>query len=221
MTIAADTNRTKSRHELLSELEKLGVNTGYFDSLSIDAIQGLLDGIRKLASKASNKRGRPRSARSCNPILSQSDKEIVLQLLSTSGHVSSLALSRKLGIPRSTIHRKKTRLENSIIDANFTLKLEKLGWRSITMFIGVSNGNANLMGRKILETEEMVSWVKRTGGDNGIDLMLDVVFKSRDEFVSLLDRMKSLEGVARISWVESTGLIGRNNKYYEKVIASL
>lgn len=211
-----------SRRDLLAELQMAGVNTDSFDSMSIDALQQLLDGIHTIIQAHSTvKRGRPRSTGEFIPIFSESDKKIILQLLSSFGRVSSLSLSKQLDIPLSTIQRRRVRLETNVMDMRYCLNLNKLGWRSATLFISVSGGNADLIGRDILEAEEMVHSVKRMVGENTVDLMVEVVFKATEEFMSLRDRIKSMEGVKSIFWGEIVNVIGTDNKCYRKVVEQL
>lgn len=214
--------KLSSRHDALAELQMLGVNTEFFDSMSLDALHQLLTGIHAIVQAHSvAKRGRPKTAGEFTPVFSQSDKKIILQLLSSSGRISSLSLARQLGIPLSTIQRRRVRLEENIMEMHYSLKLEKLGWRSATLFISVSSGNADNIGREILETEDMVYWVKRMVGENTIDLVVEVVFRATDKFMALTDRIKSMQGVKNIFWVESVNLIGRKIKCYQRVIESI
>lgn len=211
-----------TRNDILAELQMMGVNTDSFDSMSIDALQLLLDGIHTIIqTHSTTKRGRPKSTGEFIPIFSKSDKKIISQLLASFGRVSSLSLSRQLDTPLSTIQRRRVRLEKNIIDMRYSLNLEKLGWRMATLFISVARGDADLIGRKIIEEEDMVHSVRRMVGENTIDLMVEVVFKETDEFVLLRDRVKSLEGVRGIFWGEIVSVIGINNNCYQKIVEQL
>lgn len=216
------TKKPISRRDVLAELQMLGVNTDSFEQMSIEALQDLLMGIKGIIdSRLVPKRGRPKSTGEFVPVFSQSDKKILQQLVGSSGRVSTLALSRQLDIPMSTIQRRRIRLEKNIIDMNYTLKLKSLGWRTGTLLVSASDGKADLLGRQILEMDDMVASVTRIVGENTMDLKVEVVFKKTEEFLSLIDRIKALGGEKKMFWGESVNLIGKNVKCYQKVIESL
>lgn len=211
-----------SRRDVLTELQMLGVNTDSFEAMSIEALQDLLIGIKGIIdSRPVPKRGRPRSTGEFLPVFSQSDKKILQQLIGSSGRVSTLALSRQLDIPMSTIQRRRVRLEKNVIDMNYMLKLKALGWRTGTLLVSASDGKADLLGKQILEMDDMVASVTRIVGENTMDLKVEVVFKKTEEFLLLIDRIKSLGGEKKMFWGESVNLIGRNIKCYQRVIESL
>jgi DNA-binding Lrp family transcriptional regulator len=69
--------------------------------------------------------------------LSLSDKEILKVLLSpeNGSKRSSSLLASKLGIPQTTIQRRKKRLEKEFLTSTYTLDLEKFGWRHVDLLI--------------------------------------------------------------------------------------
>lgn len=211
-----------SRHDVLSQLQMLGVNAEAFKSMSIDALNELLMGVQAIVdARPTPKRGRPKSTGEFIPIFSQSDKKILQRLITSNGRVSSLSLSRQLDIPLSTIQRRRSRLEEHIVDINYSLKLKGLGWRTATLFVAVSNGKADLVGKEILEMTDMVSSVTRIMGEDGMDLKLEVIFKKTEEYLSLVDHIKTLGAVEKIFCGESVNLIGRSSKCYERIIESV
>jgi DNA-binding Lrp family transcriptional regulator len=211
-----------SRHDILAELQMLGVKTEAFGSLSIEDLRDLLEGLQAIIeSKPTPKRGRPKSTGEFVPILSQSDKKILSMLIKSAGRVSTLQLSRELDLPLSTVQRRRVRLEKNIVENNYFLKLKNVGWRTGTLFISVSDGKADIVGRKILEMDSMVCSVDRMIGESTMDLKIDFIFRKTEELLSLLDRIKSLEETKDLFWGESVNAIGRNNKCYERVIDSL
>jgi DNA-binding Lrp family transcriptional regulator len=211
-----------SRLEVIAELQMLGVNTDAFDSLSMEALWDLLAGLRAIIeAKPAPKRGRPRSTGEFVPILSQSDKKILSMLITSSGRVSTLQLARTLDLPLSTVQRRRTRLEKNVIDINYFLKLQNIGWRSGMLFVSVSHGKADIIGKQILEMDNMVCSVERMVGESTMDLKIDFIFRNTEELLLLLDRIKSLEGTKNFFWGESVNVLGRNNAWYDKVIDSL
>jgi DNA-binding Lrp family transcriptional regulator len=211
-----------SRRDMEAELQMLGVNTDSFGSMSIEALQDLLAGVRGIVeSRPAPKRGRPRSTGGFVAIFSKSDKKILHQLIESSGRVSTLTLARQLDIPMSTIQRRRVRLEKNVINMSYSLRLKKLGWRNGTLLVSASDGNADNLGKQILEMDDTVVSVTRIVGESGMDLMVEVIFKETEELLALIDRVKSLGGEKKMFWGESVNLIGRNIKGYQRVVDSL
>jgi DNA-binding Lrp family transcriptional regulator len=200
-----------SRFEILENLEKLGVNPSMLDQLSIPALNHLLKTLEKAASSRIQS-GRPgrRRAQEFSRVISPADKKILKALLSSTGGVSSLTLSKELDIPLSTVQRRRKRLEANLLEMSYTLKVERFGWRTATLFISTRNGMTAAVGKEILAWKDVVAAVSRTMGENSIDLRADIVFKDNEELAETIGRIKAIEGVERVSWSEQIKTIGQN-----------
>jgi DNA-binding Lrp family transcriptional regulator len=201
-----------SRFEILENLEKLGVNPEMLDQLSIPALNHLLKTLQKAASSspAPSRPGR-RKSHELARVVSPADKKILKALLSSTGGVSSLTLSKELDIPLSTVQRRRKRLEANLLEMSYTLKVERFGWRTATLFISTRNGMTAAVGKEILSWKDSVSCVSRTMGENSIDLKADIVFKDNEELVEMIGRIKATEGVEKVSWSEQIRAIGHNS----------
>lgn len=212
--------RYQSRSQILSELQVLGFETEALDGLSIEDLSSLLINIRELlTSKVERKKpGRPRYDPSSVPVLSHSDKIILQRLIESEGHVSSLSISRELGIPLSTIQRRRKRLEDMLVERNYSLKIGLLGWREATLYASLRGGQAEQIGKKILDASNRVTSVSRTLGGAGLDLRIEVIFKLNSELTPLIDQIKSMEGVSGVIWCESLSLIGKRKEAFKNAI---
>jgi len=66
-------------------------------------------------------------AKTTTRLLSNVDREILKAILSPNGkHSSSTLLSRKLGVPQTTIQRRRSRLEKEFLELSYSLNLESL-----------------------------------------------------------------------------------------------
>ena len=79
------------------------------------------------------------------PVLSDIDRKILKILLVPDGNIQSSTIATKLGIPISTIRRRRKRLENEFLKTYHVLNIEKFGWRRIDFFISIKNGKAELL----------------------------------------------------------------------------
>ena len=138
--------KNESRHEILNEFEDLGVNPNALSPLSIDELAVLLSSVKNMAASPPNKAGKPKSKCESGQVLSKSDKTILRRLVSSSGYTSSQVLSRELEIPMTTVQRRRKRLESDLVERNYLLKAERLGWRTATLYVTSENGSTVAIG---------------------------------------------------------------------------
>lgn len=211
-----------SRDDLLAELEGFGINVSAFDSLPNMILADILASLKGMMSVQTGRRGRASKSTSelheGPPILSNTDKKILKTLITSNGNVSSLTLSKNLDIPLSTVQRRRKRLEATLLEEVYSLRMEKFGLRSAILFVTTSSASTELIGREILSWDNEVVSVKRCMGENAIDLQVEVVFESNKELLMIIERIKSVEGVTKVSWSEAVKVIGRNTKIYERAV---
>lgn len=217
--------QASSKEEILSELESLSINTDSIESLPENVLRELLTGLKNLTSQFyQGRRGRPPKSETEvalePPILSSADKKILKSLIASSCNVSSLTLSRDLGIPLSTVQRRRKRLEANLIETMYHLKLEKFGWRNATLFVTTASASAKQIGEEIMSWDKEVISAKRCMGENSADLQIEIIFRTNKELCDIMERVKSIEGVRNVSWSESIESIGRNTTFYERIVES-
>ena len=208
----------RRRIEIIEELEDLGVVTNSLSLLSDGELEGLLGSLDSLVDVQGPRRGRPRADDDDSPVtLSPVDKKILYHFFSRHGNVTSLSLSKELGVPLSTIQRRKKRLEDTLIDIIYSPRLEKLGWRTASLSI-LAGGNVSELGRAILEVSDRILSATRIIGRDDADIVAQVAFRTNSELMSLIDQVKEKEGVRAVSWSEVVELIGTNAANYLQVI---
>lgn len=219
---AHNDSKPQSRQELIREIEELGVNAQELNVLTIEGLKEVLDGLHGLVAAYNERRrvGRPRRDPNSIGLLSELDKKIISQMLQSDGHVSSLSISRELDIPLSTIHRRRSRLDETLIERNYSLKVDKLGWKRAMLLVSVSSGSVIGLGKEILESGDGIESVYRMSGNSIMDLRADAVFKDNSELVTMMDRIKAMQGVRNVVWGECVQLIGRNGNTTKRIIES-
>lgn len=208
-----------SRREMLTALNGHGLLISEFDSLSVDSLAELLRGVKNIMAsreetKSSSKRLETKT------YLSAADKKIVKRLISSSGKVSSLLLSRELDIPLTTTQRRRKRLEEEFVEAHYSLNVGKLGWRKATLFISVSQGDSIATGKEIFEISEKIISLSRVMGSREADLKAQIVFKNNSGLASLIDQIKSHPHVQDISWSETLDEL-ESRDYPEAILDSV
>lgn len=207
------------RREVLDALESHGLVMAEFDSLSIDGLSELLQGVKNIMTSRTENNYVPKTGKREEHYFSTTDKKIVRKLISSSGRVSSLLLSRELEIPLTTVQRRRKKLEDEFIEAFYSLKVEKLGWRKATMFVSVSHGDFLVAGKELLESSDLIISVSRIIGVRAADFKAEIIFRDNSDLSKLIDQVKSLPHVQDISWSETVREVGRKD-YPDAVLDS-
>jgi DNA-binding Lrp family transcriptional regulator len=154
--------------------------------------------------------------------LSVSDKEILKVLLSPDNGIkrSSLLLASKLGIPQTTVLRRRKRLEKEFLTSSYTLNLEKFGWRRIDLLIYTRNGKTDSVANRLLESEEVV-YVGKSIGEHTIDLRVEIIIRDNSELLNILEKVKAMDGVNDVIWSEIVKVVGRKRSIPSRIIDML
>ncbi|MEO9295946.1 MAG: winged helix-turn-helix transcriptional regulator [Nitrososphaera sp.] len=210
-------NSNNQRIEIIEELEDLGVVTSSLSLLTDGELESLLGSLSSLVEAHAPRRGRPRAGTNGPVILSEVDRKILQRFFSKHGDITSLSLSKELGVPLSTVQRRRKRLEDNLIEISYSPRLEKLGWRTASLSI-LAGCNVQELGEAILEMSDRVLSATRIIGRDDADMVVQVVFRTNSELMSLIDLIKEKEGVHAVSWSEVVELIGTNTAGYLQVI---
>src|SRR5271155_1291258 len=149
--------------------------------------------------------------------LSMVDKQILKLLLEPNSEVSSHTLENKLGIPRSTIQRRRRHLEKEYLEHSYSLNLENLGFRRVDLLIYTGGGATQAIARELLKLDEVV-YVGRSIGEHTIDLRAEVIIKDNSELLGLLELVKAMPSVKDVIWSEIVDVIGRKRSVPSSII---
>jgi DNA-binding Lrp family transcriptional regulator len=142
--------------------------------------------------------------------LSDLDRKMLRLLLDSEGSISTHEISVQLGIPLSTIQRRRKRLEEEYLIKHYSLDPMKFGFRRIDLLIYTEGGETMNIGRELLKREE-VTFAARTIGEHTIDLRVEVFVKDNGVLLDLLETVKAMKGVRDVVWTEVIETIGRKN----------
>ena len=152
--------------------------------------------------------------------LSQIDKKILKILLNPDGKVSSHALTAKLGVPRTTIQRRRKFLEKHYLEYAYALNLKNLGYRRVDLLIYTGGGNTVTIAKNLLERDEVV-YVGRSIGEHTIDLRAEVIIGDNSELLDLLEEVKAMPSVKDVIWSEIVQIVGRKRSIPNSIIDKL
>jgi len=141
--------------------------------------------------------------------ISQIDRKILKILLSSNGQSKSTkGISTKLGIPVTTVRRRRKRLEDKFLKVHYVLDIEKFGWRRVDFFISIRNGLVNAVSKKLMELDD-VTYIGKSIGEHTIDLRVETIVKDNTVLLDLLEVIKGMEGVRDVVWSEIVSIVGR------------
>ncbi len=209
----------KTRQDLLEELAEFGVNPAIFQAISSEGIRDLIERMREISgSRPASGMGGPRN--NATPTLSETDREILKVLLGSTGKISSLQLSKRLGIPLSTIQRRRKKLESDFLEMSYSLRVEKFGWRRVSLFISAQNGRTAEIARELLSWKDCTILASRTMGKNNVDVAAECLVSGNDALLRLIEKVKSI-GVQDVSWSETVEVVGHNQGHLVRMMEDL
>src|SRR5215210_2914847 len=164
--------------------------------------------------------GMMESVKTTSRLLSNIDREILKALLSPNGkRTSSTFLSKKLGVPQTTVQRRRSRLEKEFLELSYSLDLKKFGWRRVDLLIFTRNGKTDSVAKQLLENEE-VTYVGKSIGEHTIDLRVEIIVKDNAELLDILEKVKAMEGVQDTVWSEIVQVVGKKRSVPSRIIDS-
>jgi len=152
--------------------------------------------------------------------LSVVDKKILKILLNPGGRVSSHALATRLGLPRTTIQRRRNYLEKHFLEFWYSLKLAELGYRRVDLLIYTGGGDTIQIAEKLLERDEVV-YVGRSIGEHTIDLRAEVIIKDNSQLLDLLEEVKAMPSVKDVIWSEIVKIVGKKRSVPTNIIDNM
>ena len=150
--------------------------------------------------------------------ISQIDRKILKILPSPpNGPRSTKGIATKLGIPVTTVRRRRKRLENRFLKLQYILDIEKFGWRRVDFFIAIEKGMVNAVGSKLMVLDD-VTYVGKSIGEHTIDLRVETIVKDNSALLNLLENIKAMEGVKDVVWSEIVNVVGRKMSIPSSII---
>ncbi len=152
--------------------------------------------------------------------LTDVDKKILKVLLEPDGRLSSVDLEKITGLPRTTVQRRRRRLEKRFLDFQYVLKLENLRFRRVDLLIYTGGGATREIASKLLARNEVV-YVGRSIGEHTIDLRAEVIIEKNSELLDLLEEVKAMPSVRDVIWSEIVEVIGQKRSIPSSIIDRL
>ena len=115
--------------------------------------------------------------------------------------VSSPKIAKKLGVPLSTVQRRKTSLEHSVLKRKYELDVRDLGWRNAEVLMLVNNGKADHTAQELSRKfDQIIATSIRVNTKN--NLALQVSFRNSDDFHELMEKIRAVPDITNLEWSE-------------------
>jgi hypothetical protein len=152
--------------------------------------------------------------------LSCVDRMILKEILSQEEKKTSDFLSKKLGIPLTTIQRRRKILEKELLMKEYFFRLDKFGWRRVDFFISTRNGKTDEVAKDLL-TMEPIIFVGKSIGQHTIDVRVESIVKDNSQILDLMENMKAMGGSKDVVWSEIVRTVARKSSIPSYVIDQL
>jgi DNA-binding Lrp family transcriptional regulator len=125
--------------------------------------------------------------------------------------ISSLALSKKLDIPLSTLQRRRARIEKAILNKTYTFNYKAFGIRVGDLIINVGKGKSDQVAQSILDKYKNNVTYCHTRIDLVHSVLAHVIYRDTAELFYLIEDIKAMQYVNSMSWSETVNVIGHNH----------
>ena len=125
--------------------------------------------------------------------------------------MSSLDLSKKLGVPLSTIQRRRAQLEKSMLKRTYSFDYKAFGGREGDLIINVNNGKSKEVAEYLLKNyKDNITFV-HTRINSSHNVSAHIVYKDTQELHELMESVRTMDYVTGVQWSEMVELVGDNN----------
>jgi len=154
-----------------------------------------------------------------SPALTAVVKKLLKVLLAPNGKHSSKSLARQLGIPATTVQRRRKRLEK-ILTVSYTLCLKTFGWHKVDFLIATESGRTGFIGNELLKLDEVV-YVGKSIGQHTIDLRVETILEDNAEILRMMELLKATKGIKDVIWTEIVEVVGRKMSIPSQIVDRL
>ena len=142
-------------------------------------------------------------------ILDNTNLKIIEELLNN-GDIKSSEIASKLAIPLSTIQRRRTKIERTVIRKTYDMSLMQFGFRTALIFADIQKGKARETGKKLLDRYDKYILRASTRINSSNNLCLEIIYNNSEELHTLLEEIKAMPLTTNVDWSEEIYSIGDN-----------
>ena len=136
------------------------------------------------------------------------DMNITNDLLSDP-YLSSSDMARKYKRPLSTIQRRRTRLEKSILKKDYELDEKYTNWKNGEFFFSVGKGKTETVASEVFEKYTNNITLVTTTLNNVGNIIAHAYFKNSKEMFSIIEELKKIPYVETVLYAEHIAVLGQ------------
>jgi len=136
----------------------------------------------------------------------------IVNELMNNADVKSADMAKRYNSPLSTIQRRRTKLERTLMKKGYTLDIKGLGWRQADLLISIDRGESEETARKLMdEYSRNITSISLRIGDPEINVMAQAFYQTTEELHRLIEGIKSIPKVKSVEWSEIVKIVEANN----------
>jgi DNA-binding Lrp family transcriptional regulator len=141
------------------------------------------------------------------PELDDLDLKIVNELLDNA-EISSSDISRQHGKPLSTIQRRRTKLERTILVKDYAINVKYANWRSGEIFVRVLKGKTEEVAKEIFDRYVNNITLVSTTMNNVGNLIIHIYFRTSPQMFTIIEELRRFPGVEDVLYAEHIDVLG-------------
>lgn len=138
------------------------------------------------------------------------DIKIIKEMMSEPD-IRSAEIASKYKRPLSTIQRRRTRLEQTVLKKKYHIDIGSLGWREADLFVSVDKGDCEEVAKKLLERYNNVITASLRIGDPGVNVMAKVFYRKSEDLHDMIESIRTVPSVSAVKWSEVVRVVGTND----------
>lgn len=147
----------------------------------------------------------------------------ILEYMTIDADTKSTEIAKKIGIPLSTVQRRRAQIEKSgIVKKTFEIDTKKIGLRSSDMLIKVTKGQIENVATEIFKQHsKSILEMSLRIGQLDFNLVAKVVYKDSDEIYEIIKTVNTIDNVESVQWSEIVKILIRKENGLIENLAEL
>jgi DNA-binding Lrp family transcriptional regulator len=143
-------------------------------------------------------------------LLDKLDMNIINELLDNSNS-SSTDIAGKLKTPLSTVQRRRTKLEKTVLKRSYDIDIKQTNWREAELFVQVDKGKTEELGKEIFEKYKNNVTLAGLTMNNVGNLIAHVYFRRSEELFAIAEEVKTNPYVKTLLYAEHLKILGQRS----------
>lgn len=133
--------------------------------------------------------------------------------------VRSVDIATKYHVPLSTIQRRRTRLERSVVKKSYQVNIKDLGWRNAEVLIAVEKGNSEKIAKELLEQHDRnIASTSLRIGHPDVNVMASAYYRTSEELHALIESIRGMPSIITVEWTELAKEVGTNKSVISEML---